>query len=139
MQLRNDLGRALRVLAHLASQPKEGGTTAVEIAEAIDADRHLVTGVLRQITNRGGWITVDRNGHALRFALAVPATEVALGEVARDIGGSLRPSLEDWRDTSLDPDLEAATITVEKNCTVDGRGGVGTLNDLVQVLAAVKK
>jgi hypothetical protein len=44
--------------------------------------------------------------------LVVPASEIDLAEVADLIGGGVRPSLKDWRRTSLDPDLEQATISV---------------------------
>jgi hypothetical protein len=52
-----------------------------------------------------GWVAANRDGHRLRYSLAVPATEIDLGQVAVAIGGVVRPSLKDWRDTSLDPDL----------------------------------
>ena len=134
MHLLGDLHLGLRVCVYLASHPREGGTTAVEIAQALGTTVSIAWGMLRRLRNRGV-IVVDCSCSPVRAILTRTPEEMDLRKVA-DAVWCYRPSPEDWRDTSKDVILEAATIAVEKGRNAWGRRGVGTLADLVKVLDA---
>ena len=100
MQIDKDTALVFHILLHLAQEQPEDGSTAREMADGLGVGIFCVIGKARML-ERDGVLAVNREGQACRYKLAVPAAEVDLRIVAASIGGSLRPSEEDWRATSL--------------------------------------
>ncbi len=60
------------------STRREGDPSAAEMAEAQRLPLTIVHGKCRMLSQRG-WVAANRDGHRLRYSLAVPATEIDLG------------------------------------------------------------
>ena len=135
MRIDRDLALVFRILLHLA-QVKQEGATAHDMADSLGVGIYRVTGKCRML-EQDGVLAVNREELACRHRLALPPAKVDLRTVAGSIDGGVRPSAEDWRATSYDPDLEGAIIGLEKGKFRDGQPRTcGTLAGLMKVLKA---
>ncbi len=70
---------ALRIMAHLAQQPRDDMLRAREIAESTGVPKSYVSKVLQRLTEFG--LLISKKGHYGGFCLARAPEDIRLGEV----------------------------------------------------------
>jgi Rrf2 family nitric oxide-sensitive transcriptional repressor len=89
MKLSTFTDYSLRLLMYLAAEPQRRATIA-EVARAFGISEHHLTKVAHGL-GRQGWLANVR-GHGGGLALAMPPTQIAIGEVVRRTEGGDLPA-----------------------------------------------